>query len=182
MGDARRRLLADLKGDVLEIGAGTGVNVQYYQPQARVTAIEPSPNFSKRAKTKLAGAQADINLRQANAQHLPFDDDTFDAAVTTLVFCTIPDPMAALAEIHRVTKPGAPLLLIEHVRAHSSIKRFILNLWGPCHKTLFAGCHLNRDTEANVRNAGFKVEEVRQLALELGMVPVILIRAANGNC
>ena len=111
---------------------------------------------------------------------MPFDDDSFDAAVATLVFCTIPDPMAALAEVQRVTKPGAPLLLIEHVRARTAGKRFILNLWGPCHKTLFVGCRLNRDTEANVRNAGFQVEEVRQLALEMGMVPVILIRATNG--
>ncbi len=181
MGDARRRLLADLRGTVLEIGAGTGANFQYYPPEVRVTAVEPSPNFSKRAESKLAGAQAAVELKQAEAQHLPFDDDSFDAAVATLVFCTIPDPMAALAEVHRVTKPGAPLLLIEHVRAQSSVKRFILNLWSPCHKTLFVGCHLNRDTEANVRSAGFQVEEVRPLALEMGMVPVILIRATNGN-
>ena len=181
LGDARRRLLAGLKGDVLEIGAGTGANFQYYPPQARVTAIEPSPNFSKRAETKLVGAQAPVDLRQADAQQLPFDDDSFDAAVATLVFCTIPDPMAALAEVHRVTKPGAPLLLIEHVRAQSPVKRFILNLWGPCHKILFVGCRLNRDTEAIVRSAGFHVEEVKQLALEMGMVPVILIRATNGN-
>ena len=181
MGDARRRLLADLKGDVLEVGAGTGVNFQYYPPQARVTAIEPSPNFSKRAETRLAGAQANVDLRQADAQHLPFDDDSFDAAVATLVFCTIRDPMAALAEVHRVTKPGAPLLLIEHVRAQSPGKRLILNLWGPCHKILFVGCHLNRDTEESVRNAGFRVQEVRQIALEMGLVPVILIRATNAD-
>jgi len=181
MGDARRRLLAELSGDILEIGAGTGVNFQYYPPQARVTAIEPSPNFSKRAQTKVAGAQAAVELKQADAQHLPFDDDTFDAAVATLVFCTIPDPMAALSEVHRVTKPGAPLLLIEHVRAQSSVKQLILNLWSPCHKILFVGCHLNRDTEANVRNAGFRVQEVRQLALELGLVPIILIRATNAE-
>ena len=181
MGDARRGLLADLRGDVLEIGAGTGANFQYYPPQARVTAIEPSPNFSKRAETKLAGAPATVELRQADAQHLPFDDSTFDAAVATLVFCTIPDPMAALAEVRRVTKSGAPLLLIEHVRAQTSVKRFILNLWSPCHKTLFVGCRLNRDTESNVRNAGFEVQEVRQLALELGLVPIILIRATNSG-
>lgn len=180
MGDARRRLLADLKGDVIEIGAGTGANFQYYPPQARVTAIEPSHNFSKRAENKLAGSPATVELKQADARRLPFDDDSFDAAVATLVFCTIPDPLAALAEVHRVTKPGVPLLLKEHVRAKTSVKRFILNLWGPCHKILFVGCRLNRDTEANVRSAGFQVEEVRQLALEMGMVPVILIRATNG--
>jgi ubiquinone/menaquinone biosynthesis C-methylase UbiE len=179
MGGARRGLLPDLSGEVLEIGAGTGVNFQYYSPEARVTAIEPSPNFSKRAETKLAGAQAAVELKQADVQHLPFADDAFDAAVATLVFCTIPDPMVALAEVHRVTKPGAPMLLIEHVRAQSPIKRFILNLWGPCHKVLFVGCHLNRDTEAKVRAAGFQVQEVRQLALEAGLVPIILIRAIN---
>lgn len=181
MGDARRRMLADLTGDVLEIGAGTGANFQYYPAQTRVTAIEPSPNFSKRAEAKLPNAQATVELRQADAQQLPFGDDSFDGAVATLVFCTIPDPMTALAEVHRVIKPGAPLLLIEHVRAQSAGKRFILSLWAPCHKTLFVGCHLNRDTEANVRSAGFQVEEVSQIAMEMGMVPVILIRATNGN-
>jgi len=179
MGDARRGLLEGLSGEVLEIGASTGVNFQYYPPLARVTAIEPSPNFSKRAQTKLAGAQAAVELKQADAQHLPFDDDTFDAAVATLVFCTIPDPMAALAEVYRVTKPGAPLLLIEHVRAPTSIKRSILRLWAPCHKILFVGCRLNRDTEANVKDAGFQVQEVRRLASEAGLVPIILIRATN---
>ena len=179
LGDARREMLKDLTGEVLEVGAGTGANFQYYPPQARVTAVEPSPNFSKRAEVKLADAQAAIQLQQADAQRLPFEDDSFDAAVATLVFCTIPDPMAALAEVRRVTKHGAPLLLIEHVRALTPFKRFLLNLWGPCHKFLFVGCHLNRDTESNVRNAGFQVQEVRQLALDLGSVPVILIRAAN---
>ena len=181
MGGARRQMLANLHGEVLEIGAGTGANFQYYPPEARVTAIEPSPNFLKRAETKRAGVQAGIELKQADAQRLPFDDDSFDAAVATLVFCTIPDPMAALAEVRRVTKPGAPLLLIEHVRAPSSVKRMFLNIWGPCHKLLFVGCHLDRDTEANVRNAGFQVEEVRQLALEMGAVPAMLIRASNSD-
>ena len=87
--------------------------------------------------------------------------------------------MAALAEVYRVTKPGAPLLLIEHVRAPTSIKRSILRLWAPCHKILFVGCRLNRDTEANVKDAGFQVQEVRRLALEAGLVPIILIRATN---
>ena len=179
LGDARREMLKDLTGEVLEVGAGTGANFRYYPPQARVTAIEPSPNFSKRAEVKLADAQAAIQLKQADAQHLPFENDSFDAAVATLVFCTIPDPMAALAEVRRVTKPGAQLLLIEHVRALISFNRFLLNLWGPFHKLIFVGCHLSRDTESNVRNAGFQVQEVRQLALDLGSVPVILIRATN---
>ncbi|PKB78731.1 MAG: hypothetical protein BZY88_17005 [SAR202 cluster bacterium Io17-Chloro-G9] len=181
MGGARRRLLDGLEGKVLEIGAGTGANFQYYPPAALVTAIEPSPNFSKRARSKIAGAEAVVGLKRADARDMPFEDDSFDAAVATLVFCTIPDPMAALAEVRRVTKPGAPVLLIEHVRSPYPVKRLILNAWAPIHKTLFVGCHLNRDTEANVTNAGFQIQEITQIALELGAVPVISIRAINDS-
>jgi SAM-dependent methyltransferase len=131
---------------------------------------------------KLADARAAIALRQADAQILPFSDDSFDAVVATLVFCTIPDPLRALAEVRRVTVAGAPLLLIEHVRARTAGGRLMQNLLNPCQKTLAVGCHLNRDTEATVRAAGFRVEEVRDLAVEWwGLMPTILIRASNAK-
>ncbi len=117
LGEARRQLLSGLAGQVLEIGAGTGANFQHYPPQAQVTAIEPSVHFLKRARAKIATPRASIELTEADAQALPFANDTFGAAVATLVFCTIPDPKKALAEIKRVTRAGAPLLMIEHVKA-----------------------------------------------------------------
>jgi len=178
LGEARRQMLEGLTGKILEIGAGTGANFQYYSPQAQVTAIEPSQHFLKRARNKIALAQASIELKGADAEELPFPDDTFDAAVATLVFCTIPYPLQALSEVQRVTRAGAPLLMIEHVQATTPGKRLLLNLWNPCQKFLAGGCNVNRDTEATVRAAGWQVEEVRVLAVELG-APQLFIRAAN---
>jgi len=181
LGEARRRLLKGQTGRVLEIGAGTGANFQYYPPQARVVAVDPSPHFLSRARPKLAAAPASIDLLQADAQELPFQDDSFNAAVATLVFCTIPDPRQALAEVRRVTTAGAPLLLIEHVQAGTPGKRLLLNFWNPCQRFIAGGCNVNRDTEATVRAAGFRVDEVRVLAVEAGLAPQILLRASNAE-
>lgn len=180
LGAARRQMLENLTGRILEIGVGTGANFSCYPPAARVTAIEPSPHFLKRARNRIAAAQASIELKEADAQDLPFADDAFDAAVATLVFCSIPDPARALVEVRRVTRPGAVLLMIEHVRAGTPGKRLLLNLWNPCQKFIAGGCNLNRDTEATVRAAGWRVDEVRVLAVELGS-PHILIKAVNAK-
>jgi SAM-dependent methyltransferase len=179
LGEARRQLLSGLAGRVLEIGAGTGANFPYYPPQTQVTAIEPSTHFLKRARAKIATAQASIELEAADAQALPFAEDYFDAAVATLVFCTIPDPMKALAEVKRVTRGGAPLLMIEHVKAKTPGAQLMQNLWNPCQNFIAGGCNVNRDTEAAVRAAGFQVVEVRELITELFLWPQVLIRATN---
>ena len=179
LGECRRELLGGVTGRVLEIGAGTGANFQYYPPQARVTAIEPSVHFFKRALEKRSTARAEIELRAANAHALPFAADTFDVVVATLVFCTIPDPPRALSEIRRVARDQAPLLLIEHVRASTPGARFIQQVWNPCQQALAGGCHVNRDTEAAIRAAGFRVDEVRNLNAKLIVLPHVLIRAIN---
>jgi ubiquinone/menaquinone biosynthesis C-methylase UbiE len=179
LGEVRHQLLSSLAGRVLEIGAGTGANFQYYPSQAQVTAIEPSVHFLKRARAKIAAAQASIELKEADAQALPFANDTFDAVVATLVFCTIPDPRKALAEIKRVTRGGAPLLMIEHVKARTPGTQLLQNLWNPCQNFIAGGCNVNRDTEAVVRDAGFRVEEVRELVTELFLLPHVMIRATN---
>ena len=179
LGEARQQMLKGLTGKILEIGAGTGANFQYYPPQAQVTAIEPSEHFLKRARAKLAQAQANIELQEADAQDLPFEDNTFDAAVATLVFCTIPDPLKALTEIKRVTRPNAPLLMIEHVQADTPGKQMLLNLWNPCQKFIAGGCNVNRDTAAIVASAGFRIEKVHTLTIELGISPQLFIRATN---
>ena len=179
LGEARRQLLSGLAGRVLEIGAGTGANFQHYSAQAQVTAIEPSIHFLKRARAKIATAQASIELKEADAQALPFANDTFDAAVATLVFCTIPDPTKALSEVKRVTRGGAPLLMIEHVKAKTPGTQLLQNLWNPCQNFIGGGCNVTRDTEAVVRDAGFQIQEVRELTTELFLWPQVMIRATN---
>ncbi len=179
LGAARQQMLEGLTGNILEVGAGTGANFQYYSSEAKVTAIEFSPHFIKRAQPKISAAAADITLQEADAQELPFADDTFDVAVATLVFCSIPDMMKALTEVKRVTRPGSALLMIEHVQAITPVKRMLLNIWNPCQKLLAGGCNVNRDTEEALVSVGFKIDEVRVLVVELGLSRHLLIRATN---
>jgi ubiquinone/menaquinone biosynthesis C-methylase UbiE len=177
LSEARRDLLADLQGHVLELGAGTGADFEHYPPGVTLVATEPSVHMLKRARSKAASARATIELREADAQALPFEDDTFDAVVATLVFCTIPDPHRALAEVRRVASAGAPLQLIEHVHAETPVKRLILDAWSPAQQLIGQGCHPNRETVQAVVAAGFAVEDVRELAVEFGLVRTLMVRA-----
>ncbi len=118
LGEMRRRLLADAAGRVVEIGAGTGVNLDLY-PEAvtELVLVEPDPHMAKRLRARLAASSRRATVLEAPAERLPHPDSSFDLAVATLVLCTVPDPAATLAELRRVLVPGGRLALIEHVRA-----------------------------------------------------------------
>lgn len=121
LGAMRAELLAGASGRVIEIGAGTGVNLELYGEGVEdLTLVEPDPHMGAHLRKRLGdrhGHPIPAQLVAAPAEALPFADDTFDTAVATLVLCTIPDPVAAIAEMARVLKPGGRLLFIEHVRA-----------------------------------------------------------------
>jgi ubiquinone/menaquinone biosynthesis C-methylase UbiE len=164
LGAMRGELLAAATGRVIEIGAGTGVNLELYGDAVEdLTLVEPDPHMGAKLRKRLAGRVGDplpAQLVAAPAEALPFADDTFDTAVATLVLCTIPDPIAAIDEMARVLKPGGRLLFIEHVRAEDpSRARWQDRLEKPW-RFLADGCHCNRDTEANLRASSFKVEEI----------------------
>jgi ubiquinone/menaquinone biosynthesis C-methylase UbiE len=185
LGAMRAELLAGARGRVIEIGAGTGVNLELYGEGVEdLTLVEPDPHMGEQLRKRLAerseaasgtheGASIDpadalaapvkpvpAQLVAAPAEALPFADDTFDTAVATLVLCTIADPVAAIAEMARVLRPGGRLLFIEHVRADDpSSARWQDRLEKPW-RFLADGCHCNRDTEANLRASPFKVEEI----------------------
>jgi len=165
VGPLRRRLLADLKGDVLEIGAGTGANIAHYGPDARVIALEPDPYMLRRAQRRLAESHApNVELRQAPAESLPFPDASFDAVVSTLVLCTVRDLPAALAEIRRVLRPGGQFIYVEHVRGDGALGRahdVIQPVWGYCS----AGCNVNRRTEEALVAAGFELADIRHVKM-----------------
>ena len=157
MGERRARLLAGARGAVLEIGGGTGANLTHYRDAERVVVSEPDPHMRRRLRTRLGDARVPVELSEAGAEALPFPDGSFDAVVSTLVLCTVPDQGAALGEIRRVLRPGGRLLFIEHVRAGDSTARLqdrIEPIWG----FLLGGCHPNRDTVAAVARAGFELE------------------------
>jgi ubiquinone/menaquinone biosynthesis C-methylase UbiE len=164
LGAMRGELLARARGRVIEIGAGTGVNLELYGDGVEdLTLVEPDPHMGAQLRKRLADRHGDplpAQLVAAPAEALPFPDDTFDTAVATLVLCTIPDPVAAIDELARVLRPGGRLLFIEHVRAEDlSSARWQDRLEKPW-RFVADGCHCNRDTEANLRASSFKVKDI----------------------
>jgi len=159
----RRELLAGAGGRVVELGAGTGVNLDLY-PEAveDLVMVEPDPHMAKRLRAKLGEARRAASVVEAPAERLPFADSSFDTAVATLVLCTIPDPAAALAEAARVLRPGGRLLFVEHVRAEDpGLARWQDRLEKPW-RFLGDGCHCNRDTVATISASAFELEEVER--------------------
>lgn len=157
----RRGLWRDVRGPaVLELGVGTGKNVPYYPEGVRVTGVDLSGGMLARARRALErhpGKAAALYLM--DAQRLDFADDTFDEAVATFVFCSVPDPVAGLREALRVTKPGGRLHLIEHQRADAeALGRVMDRLDGPIHRR--TGVHIARETVENVRAAGWHLDHV----------------------
>ena len=157
MGGRRRRLLTGARGAVLELGGGTGANLAHYRDVDRVTIAEPDPFMRSRIGPKVEGARVPVEVSAAGAEALPFPDGSFDAVVSTLVLCTVPDQEAALDEVRRVLRPGGRLLFIEHVRAAGSAARWQDRL-DPLWRRLFGGCHPNRDTVAAIEDSGFEIE------------------------
>ena len=157
----RRELLSAAEGSVLEIGAGTGVNLQHYpESVVRLVLLEPDPGMRRQLVDK-SSHMGHVEICEEPSESLPYDDDTFDTVVSTLVLCTTPQPALALAELHRVLRPGGRLLFIEHVVAKDSARyagwqRRLEPLWKRC----AGGCHLTRDTEQAIVDAGFELVEI----------------------
>ncbi len=175
-GAVRAEMLGDVSGDVLEIGAGTGANFRHYPKGARVVAIEPDPYMLERARPRAAEAAAAIELRQASAEDLPFEDASFDFVVDTLVLCSVRDPRRALAEVKRVLRPGGEFRLYEHVRYANRAGAFAQDIANPVWNWFGAGCHPNRDTERFVREAGFEVVRADRLTHLPPVPPMIIVR------
>jgi ubiquinone/menaquinone biosynthesis C-methylase UbiE len=163
LGEMRRALLNEAQGRVVEIGAGTGVNLDLYGTGVEdLTLIEPDPHMGAQLRERLAerSGAAPARLVAAPAEAIPVADDTFDTAVAMLVLCTVPDPVAAIGELARVLKPGGRLLFIEHVRAEDrGSARWQDRLEKPW-RFIADGCYCNRDTEATLGASAFQVESV----------------------
>jgi ubiquinone/menaquinone biosynthesis C-methylase UbiE len=166
LGPRRRELLEGLSGRVVELGAGNGINFAHYPATVdEVIAIEPEPYMRAKAERAAQSAPVAVTVRPGIADAVELEDASVDAAVASLVLCSVPDQARALAELRRVVKPGGELRFLEHVRGRSSGK---LRAQSAADRTrvwplIAGGCHCSRDTVAAIRAVGFEVTQVRDL-------------------
>jgi len=176
MSAVREELAGGAQGKVLEIGAGTGLNFPHYRDDVEVIATEPDPYMRQRAQRRLAESGKNIELREASAEELPFDSDSFDTVVGTLVMCSIPHPQRALAEIRRVLKAGGEYRFYEHVRYESAFGALWQDAVLPVWRWFAAGCHPNRNTVRAVKDAGFNITQLEKTKPLPPMPPMIFSR------
>jgi len=162
---SRQDLLAGAKGDVIEIGGGTGANLPCYGPAVgSLTITEPEPPMMRRLERKVREQAPGTKVLRAPAEDLPFDDGTFDVAVSTLVLCGVDDQPRVLRELRRVLRPGGQLLFIEHVRSddpHTARLQDRMNWLN----RLVVCCDCNRPTLGSIQEAGFTITQVEHTAL-----------------
>jgi ubiquinone/menaquinone biosynthesis C-methylase UbiE len=151
------------RGDVLEVGIGSGLNLPFYSAEVhRVYGVEPSPELQKMARKRMAGQAIKVEfLSQSAEDDLPLSDRSIDTVVMTWTLCSIPDPLKALRQMKRVLKAGGRLIFVEHGRAPDSGVAAWQDRLNPVWKRIGGGCHLNRKIDELLVQAGFQIEELR---------------------
>jgi ubiquinone/menaquinone biosynthesis C-methylase UbiE len=170
--EQRARFLAHARGRCLEIGAGTGLNLERWPEVEELVLSEPDPHMVGQLRRKLAANGRKAEVVEAPAERLPFPNASFDTVALTYVLCTVPDPAAALREIDRVLEPGGRLLFLEHVRSPDpGLARWQDRLHGAWY--LFGnGCHCNRDTVGNIEESALELESCERGEVP-GAVPLV---------
>lgn len=151
------------RGDVLEVGIGSGLNLPYYSGEVRrVYGVEPSPELQKLALKRVAGHGIEVKfLSQSAEEMLPLADQSVDTVLITWSLCSIPDPSRALRQMKRVLKPTGRLIFVEHGRSPDAGVAAWQDRLTPAWKHIGGGCHLNRKIDALVTGAGFEIDELR---------------------
>ena len=162
----RRKTLSQARGRVLKIGGGTGFNLPHYPSDIdELVVTEPAAGMLERSRRRAATSGLPVTVRQASAEALPFEDSSFDTVVSTLVLCSVADVDRALAEIHRVLRPGGQLVFVEHVRSDDPRRaRWQDRLERPW-MVVADGCHPNRATLGRIEAAPFEVVDVERSEL-----------------
>jgi ubiquinone/menaquinone biosynthesis C-methylase UbiE len=165
--EERKRSLAGVKGSVLEVGFGSGLNLRYYpETVTKVVGIDPSRTSAHLARKRIAASSFAVEFVGLSAEQLPVADASFDSVVSTFTLCTIPDVEGALREMRRALKPEGRFYFVEHGHADDPrVARWQDRLDGVEQK-VFGGCHLNRDIATLIRQAGFEIERLEHAYLK----------------
>ncbi|WP_106400884.1 class I SAM-dependent methyltransferase [Actinocorallia populi] len=169
----RRTLLEGLSGRVIEVGAGNGLNFAHYPAAVTgILAVEPEPHLRSLAQANAKRAAAPVEVVDGVADRLPAEDASCDAAVASLVLCSVPDQATALAEMFRVVRPGGQLRFFEHVQAASPGRRRVQKALDATVYPFFGGgCHCARDTATAIERAGFTIDRIDRLGTAQTQVP-----------
>jgi len=162
----RKNMLKATRGRVLEVGAGTGKNFDYYPDDVEVTAIDFSPDMMKIARKKAAKLHHIKEVLEMDAEDMSFADNTFDTVVTSCVFCSVPHPVTGLKEIRRVCKRDGKILMLEHVKSKKPIIAPLMDIINPIPLHIY-GANINRNTVENLHKAGFRNIRVKDLWLDI---------------
>ena len=160
----RDRIVPLARGEVLEVGIGTGLNLAHYRAEQieRIWGLDPATQMNRTTRKRLCGTGLDLELLALSAERIPVENDRFDTVVLTYTLCSIPDPVAALREMKRTLRPGGRLLFCEHGLApEPSIARWQRRLT-PAWRRIAGDCHMDRDVPALLDAAGFKVDDLQQ--------------------
>jgi ubiquinone/menaquinone biosynthesis C-methylase UbiE len=163
----RKKVFSYVQGeDILEVGVGTGKNLDFYPPGKKITAIDFSPRMLGKARNKARRKGLSVDLVTMDVQNLRFAAQTFDTIIATFVFCSVPDPVQGLREIKRVCKKNGKIILLEHVRPRGALGGKIFDLFNPLTVKLM-GVNINRNTVANVKKAGLNIIKEKNLFLDI---------------
>ena len=149
-------------GDVLEIGAGTGANLPYYSEDVRLTVTDPNPFMVRRLTAKAVKLGMIMESSVAGATGMPFDDESFDVIVATLVLCSVKDQKDVIEEVIRLLRPGGEFRFMEHVRGHGRLRGGMQDIATPIWRTCFEGCHPNRNTIATIKASNLALVEKKE--------------------
>lgn len=175
----RERALGLVNGKVLEVGVGTGKNFQYYPRNVEVIGVDFSRGMLEKAERRRRGlGLKNVRLLHMDVQNLEFEDSIFDTAVSTFVFCTVPDPVKGLREVYRVLKPGGKAIFLEHMKSESKLLNVPLYMMEPFMRAM-TGTSMLRETQDNIEKAGFQIENVENLFFDI--VRLIIARKPGGE-